>query len=167
MLFLKEANFDDVEKQYDFISKIPLEESGFTNPHYNCTKSDFINIILPGYINISKGINLPTGWCASTEFFLWNNDQIVGLFRLRHYLNDFLKNGPGHIGYFIKKEFRKKGYATEGLRLLIIRAWDIIGEDEIYMSVLKENKNSLNVQLKNGAYIHHENDAEYFTRIKK
>ncbi len=42
-----------------------------------------------------------------------------------------------------------------------------IPEDEIYMSVHKDNPASLKVQLKNGAYIHHENDKEYYTRIKR
>ena len=40
-------------------------------------------------------------------------------------------------------------------------------EDEIYMSVHKDNPVSLKTQLKNGAYIQHENDKEYFTRIKR
>lgn len=40
-------------------------------------------------------------------------------------------------------------------------------EDEIYLSVHKENIASLKAQLKNGAYIHHEDEKEYYTRIKK
>ena len=36
---------------------------------------------------------------------------------------------------------------------------------EVYMSVNKDNPASLRVQIKNGAYIHHENKTEYFTRI--
>ena len=36
---------------------------------------------------------------------------------------------------------------------------------EVYMSVNKDNPASLRVQMKNGAYIHHENEKEFFTRI--
>lgn len=36
---------------------------------------------------------------------------------------------------------------------------------EVYMSVNKDNPASLRVQMKNGAYIHHENETELFTRI--
>ena len=50
--------------------------------------------------------------------------------------------------------------------MMISIAKDIIEEDEIYMSVRKENRASLKVQLNNGAYIHHEDDKEYYTRIK-
>ncbi len=38
---------------------------------------------------------------------------------------------------------------------------------EIYMCVNKDNPASLRVQIKNGAYIHHENDKKYFTRINE
>ena len=60
-----------------------------------------------------------------------------------------------------------KGYASLGLNLTIESAWQIIREDEIYMSVYKDNPASLRVQMKNGAYIHHEDEQEIYTRIKK
>ena len=84
-----------------------------------------------GYINAEKGIDLADGWVPETDFFLWDDEKIVGLFRVRHYLTPALANGGGHIGYGIKKEFRGKGYASEGLRLTIEKAWHIIKEDEI------------------------------------
>ena len=59
----------------------------------------------------------------------------------------------------IKKECRGRGYATEGLRLVIEKARDIIPEDEIYMSVHKDNPASLKAQLHNGAYIAREDDT--------
>lgn len=167
MLYLKEANFDDIEKEYEFITNTPEDENGFTNNGSGCTYDEFKNDILPGYINCSKGINLPEGWVPGTEYFLWDDDKIVGLFRIRHYLNDFLREGAGHIGYGIKKDCRGKGYATKGLKLTIAKAWEIIPEDEIYMSVHKGNPASLKVQQNNGAYIHHEDDNEYYTRIKR
>lgn len=167
MLSLKEANMEDAEKEYEFITNLPKEENGFTNRYFGCNYSDFAEKILPGYIDSSKGINLAPGFVPETEFFLWDDDCIVGLFRVRHYLNDALANGAGHIGYGIKKECRGKGYANEGLRLAIEIAKKIVSEDEIYMSVNKDNPISLKVQIKNGAYIHHEDDKEYFTRVKK
>lgn len=165
MLYLKEANFQDIEKEYEYITNLPKNENGFFNTDYNCSKEDFEKIILPRYIDNAKGVNLVEGRVPSTEYFLWNDDEIVGLFRLRHYLNDFLREYAGHIGYGIKKEFRGQGYAKEGLKLLINIAKEIVPEDEIYMSVHKNNLASLKTQLSNGAYIHHEDDERYYTRI--
>jgi predicted acetyltransferase len=167
MLYLKEANFKDIKKEYEFITNTPADENGFTNPGFGCSKEEFETEILPGYINRAKGIGLPEGWVPGTKFFLWDDDQIVGLFRIRHYLTPALANGAGHIGYGIRKECRGRGYASEGLKLAIEKAWSIIKEDEIYMSVHKDNPASLRVQIKNGAYIHHEDEKEFYTRIKK
>ena len=166
MLYLKAASSEDIEKEYLYITSLPEDENGFTNPNVGISKEEFENIVLPRMLNHSKGIDLPQGYVSCTEFFLWEDDEIVGLFRIRHELNDFLRESAGHIGYGIKKEYRGKGYATKGLALTIEKAREIIKEDEIYMSVHKDNPASLQVQLKNGAYIHHEDDKKYYTRIK-
>lgn len=167
MIYLKEANFDDIEQEYDFITNCPADENGYINPYNGCSFEEFKKEILPLFIDNAEGKNLPEGWVPAYKLFLWDDDVLVGQFNLRFHLNEFLANGPGHIGYGIKSEFRGKGYATEGLRQCIEWAWKIIPEDEIYMSVNKDNPASLKVQLKNGAYIHSENDLEYLTRIKK
>ena len=166
MLYLKAVNWEDIEQEYLFTTEQPADENGFTNKYEGISREEFEKVVLPRLINNSKGIDLPEGYVPCTEYFLWEDDKIVGLFRIRHELNDFLREGAGHIGYGIKKEYRGKGYATKGLALTIEKAREIIKEDEIYMSVHKDNPASLQVQLKNGAYIHHEDDKEYYTRIK-
>ena len=90
----------------------------------------------------------------------------MALFKVRHYLNDALREGSGHIGYGVRRSCRGKGYATRGLALAIEKAREVIPEREIYMSVSRQNPASLRVQLKNGAFIHHEDEKEYYTRIK-
>ena len=167
MVYLKEANLEDIEKEYEFITNTPENEHGFTNSGAGCSRDEFEEKILPGYINAAKGIGLPKDWVPETELFLWDDDKIVGLFRIRHYLTGSLANGAGHIGYAIRKEFRGRGYASVGLKLTIEKAWDIISENEIYMSVHKDNPASLKVQIKNGAYIHHEDEQEFYTRIRR
>ena len=56
MLYLKEANFDDMNKEYEFITELAEDENGFTNPNHGCTYEEFKNSILPGYIDHSKGL---------------------------------------------------------------------------------------------------------------
>ncbi len=50
--------------------------------------------------------------------------EIVGRASIRHELNDFLARQGGHIGYAVRPEHRRRGYATEILRqsLIIARA---------------------------------------------
>ena len=56
--------------------------------------------------------------------------------------------------------------ALRGAPLALDFARSVVREDEIYMSVNKDNAASLRVQQKNGAYIHHSDDKQHYTRIK-
>lgn len=170
MLYLKPANFDDIEKEFLFVANEPADENGFTNDFSGTTFEDFKNIALPRMIDWSQGKKLPAGFVPETFYFLWNDEsgdsQIVGEFRLRHYLVPALENGSGHVGQFIHKDFRGRGYCTEGLRLLIKEARKIILENELYLHCNLDNKASLRVMIKNGGYVHHQNENGYFVRIK-
>ena len=166
MLYLKKINLEDADKEYEAIKKIPAEENGYMNKYHDVTKEEFINIVIPEKIKSSDGIDIPEGKVQETYYFLWNGDEIVGLFKIRHYLNDKLRTGSGHIGYGILPDKRGKGYAKEGLKLAIELCKSIVKEDELYLAVYKNNPASLKVQQDNGAYIVSENEEEYFTRIK-
>ena len=166
MIYLKEINLDDAEKEYEAIKNILPDENGFTNEYYYSSKEEFITKIIPALIDYSKGINLRKNYVPDTQFFLWEDDIIIGLYRIRHYLNDTLKFGAGHIGYTILKKYRGKGYATLGLKLAIKKCKEIIKEDEIYLRVKKNNPASLKVQTKCGAIITNEDNEHFYTRIK-
>ena len=167
MLYLKPANYEDIEKEYLFVKDMPIDENGYPNQWHGISREEFEKTALPAMIGYSKGEQLPKGFVPETFLFLWNDDEIVGQFRIRHYLCESLRIGAGHIGYFIKKEFRGKGYGKEGLCLALQIARTIIPEDEIYLRVNKNNPASLRVMLHNGGYIEHEDEQKYYVRIKK
>ena len=166
MLFLKKINFEDIDEEYKAITKIPYNENGFGNEYWNVSKENFKNEIIPKLLKNSEGMELPEGHVPDSYFFLWNNQNIVGLFKIRHYLNDFLKQGSGHIGYAILKEYRGNGYATKGLKLALEECRKLVKDEEIYLSSHKNNPASLKVQMKCGAYLCGEKEDEYLTRIK-
>lgn len=166
MIYIKKANMEDTEKEFQFISSQPKNENGFINEFHGVNKEAFSKKMLPRIISYSEGKNLPLGYIPETYYFLWDDEEIVGLFKLRHCLNNFLRNGAGHIGYGIDSKHRGKGYASKGLALLIEEAKEIIEEDEIYLSCHKSNLASLKVQMNNGAYLHHSNERQNYTRIK-
>lgn len=166
MLYLREVNYD-IEKEYLFVRDIPEDENGFTNEWHGVSRENFENEALKEMIDYQKGENLPEGFVPETFLFLWNDDEIVGQFRIRHYLCESLRVGAGHIGYFIKKEFRGKGYGKEGLKLTLQVAKTIIPDDEIYLRVNKNNTASLKAMLGNGGYIKDEDESKYYVRIKK
>ncbi|MBR4728065.1 MAG: GNAT family N-acetyltransferase [Clostridia bacterium] len=164
-LFLKPANIEDAEKEWRFVAAMPANENGLTNKWHGVSHEKFISEVLPRMINNSKGIDLPEGFVPDTTLFLWNETEIVGQFRLRHYLPE--TKIPGHIGYYIAKEHRGKGFATEGLRLTLAYGAGIIPEDEFYMRLNKDNPASLCVMLKNGGRIVGETEDKLIVKIPK
>lgn len=155
----------DYRKTYELYMTFPENENGYMNNVYGYNYEQFLQWIEKKR-NWSMGKELPEGFVPDTTYVLSDGGKYVGVFNLRHCLNDFLREGPGHIGYCISKQYRGKGYATKGLELTLEKARQMCIH-EVYMSVNKDNPASLRVQVKNGAYIHHENDKEYFTRINQ
>ncbi|MBU1355844.1 MAG: GNAT family N-acetyltransferase [Candidatus Edwardsbacteria bacterium] len=67
--------------------------------------------------------NLPPGKVTQISFWFLNEDNVlIGNSRLRLSLNEYLLNIGGHIGFDVSPEHRRKGYATEILRLTLNEA---------------------------------------------
>ena len=167
MIYLKEPNLQDLEKEWRFIASLPADENGFINDWADISLDEFEKEALPTMLAQSEGRSLPEGWVPQTCFFLWHDDVIVGLFHLRHFLCESLVEGSGHIGYIIGNEYRGRGYGIEGLGLVLQVASQMVPEDEIYLRVKKDNTASLKIMQKNGGYIHHEDAEHFFVRVKK
>lgn len=167
MLKLKKVDLADEAALYDYIVTVSPNENGFTNEYYGCPRENFAERALQVMINRSLGLDLPEGHVPDTHYFLWDDDVVVGWFRLRHYLCPSLVEGSGHIGYSIREGYRGRGYASAGLGLLLKEAAAIVPEEEYYLRVMKSNPASRRVMEKNGGYLHHEDDTHWFVRIRK
>ena len=165
MLQLKKANEADLEKEWLFVRDMPEDENGLTNAYHGISREDFRNRALPEMLAFAEGRNLPEGYVPETFFYLWKEDEIIGEFRIRHWLCESLRTGAGHIGQFIAKPFRGKGFGTEGLRLTLEEAHRIVPEEEIYLRVNLDNQASLRVMLKNGGRVAGQDDGHYYVRI--
>ena len=166
MLYLMQANYRDIVKEFGFTEKMPYDENGFIYEWHGTKREDFEDVI-GKMIDARSGIGLPRGYVPETFYFLWRGDDIVGMFRFRHHLCPSLEEGSGHIGYYIGQEYRGKGYAAKGLRLLLEETKDSLPEDEFYIRAHKDNIASQKTVLKNGGYIHHSDDSNVYMRIKK
>ena len=165
MLYVKAANTADSEKEWRFVREMPPDENGLTNEWFMVSRAEFECRALPQMIAFAEGRGLPEGYVPETFLFLWDGDRIVGQFRIRHYLCESLRTGAGHIGCFIGREFRGKGYGTEGLRLTLEVAREIVPEEEFYLRVNRDNPASLRAMLKNGGRIVAEDEGKYYVRI--
>ena len=81
-------------------------------------------------------------WVLTDTFFaVDDNDEIVGIIDLRHELNEFLQDF-GNSGYSVRPSERRKGYATEMLRL-IKEVAKRVGLTSLQLSVERSNEPSV------------------------
>ena len=66
-----------------------------------------------------------SGWVKATYMWLLEDDELLGIINIRHELNDHLRQYGGHIGYGVRPSQRRKGYASDMLRLSLPVARDL------------------------------------------
>ena len=139
---LRPVCYEDREKIYSLLSTFKKNENGYINEFAEMTQEEFLTKGIQLLLDWSEGKNLYENFVPVTFYFLYDNEKnIVGVFKLRHYLNDFYKKGPGHISYAIKSEYRKKGYAKLGLNMAIQQLDKILPQEEKLIKVCCSRKN--------------------------
>lgn len=99
--------------------------------------------------NYSKGIHLPHWQVPNSTYWLVQNNELIGVAHLRHYLNEILLNSGGHIGLGIRPGYRAKGYGNLLLELTINKAKEK-GIKEVHIHCHKSNMASVQMILSNG-----------------
>jgi len=90
-------------------------------------------------------------WVEADQFMLVRDGErkILGMINFRHYLNDYLAEFAGHIGYSIRPTERRKGYAKEMLALCLEKCWGF-GLDKVLITCDTDNEASRRTILANG-----------------
>lgn len=97
------------------------------------------------------------GLVPDTTFFCLDEERniMVGAINIRHYLNEYLLNYGGHIGDGIRPIERRKGYATEMIRLSLDFCRQL-GLDKILLVCDKDNIGSAKSIINNGGILENE-----------
>lgn len=64
----------------------------------------------------SKGIVLTANLVPSSDFWLVDSCKFIGHVRLRHSLNEKLTKFGGHVGYYVRQQYRRQGYGCAALK---------------------------------------------------
>ena len=94
---------------------------------------------------------LPEGRVPATQLiFVREEDQkIVGMIDIRHFLSEYLEKYGGHIGYSVVPGERRKGYATQMLREALPVCKEL-GISKVLITCIKGNEGSKKTILNNG-----------------
>ena len=82
-------------------------------------------------------------WNEADQFMLVceGEHRILGMINFRHYLNDYLAEYGGHIGYGVRPSERRKGYAKAMLSLCLEKCREF-GLDRVLITCLTSNEAS-------------------------
>ena len=115
------------------------------------------------------------GRVPDTTYFALDTERniFVGAVNIRHYLNESLLLNGGHIGDGVRPSERRKGYATEMIRLALEECKKI-GIDRVLMVCSKDNIGSAKSIKNNGGILENEIrwdngkiDQRYWISLKK
>lgn len=106
-------------------------------------------------IEQEKGEHLPPNRVPATQFLSIVDGKVIGLLNIRHRLTPELLRESGHIGYSIHPDERRKGYATEQLRLSLGEAKKL-GLEKVLVTCDKANVASARTIQKVGGILENE-----------
>ncbi len=142
-LFLVEPNMKYQKSFENYVLKYrKINDEHYFNK-YKKALEDFQNYLADLY-KYSKGIDLPQGEVTTSVFWLIDNEEVVGVVRIRHQEIEC----AGHIGYDISPDYRNSGYGFQILKLALEKANEI-GIDEVILTCNINNVASRKIIEKN------------------
>ncbi|WP_028856005.1 GNAT family N-acetyltransferase [Psychrilyobacter atlanticus] len=136
-IYLKKLELEEPIEIFNLLQETVKEEWGLLD---SMTTEEFPKYLEDKY-NEDLGINLKNGRVPQTNYWLYVDEIPCGLIVLRRRISEPLVKRGGHIGYYIKKDYRKKGYGQKmlGLCLDLLREE---GMDKVLITCDIDNKGS-------------------------
>ncbi|MFF5703701.1 GNAT family N-acetyltransferase [Streptomyces sp. NPDC012794] len=95
---------------------------------------------------------LEQGRVHATHWWITEGDTYLGAIDLRHYLNGFLLDAGGHIGYGVRPSARGRGLATWALGEVLHEA-RLLGMDQVLLTCDPGNEASARTIERNGGVL--------------
>ena len=90
---LRKINVRDAAAQWEYTTALPADENGLTNPYHGVSFDEDAEKVLPTLISYEHPVNMPDWFVPETYYYLWDDNRLIGEFRIRHHLTEALRNG--------------------------------------------------------------------------
>ncbi|EPY6468129.1 GNAT family N-acetyltransferase [Clostridium sporogenes] len=100
---------------------------------------------LANTLNNSSPKTVRSDWVVANTFFVIRktDNKIIGIIDIRHNINnDFIAAYGGHIGYSVRPSERRKGYATQMLKMAL-EFERTIGLEKVMLGCYSDNIDSI------------------------
>lgn len=116
----------------------------------------------------SRPDTCPEGQVPNSQFLCVRtaDDHMVGMLNIRHYLNDYLRDFGGHVGYAIRPSERGKGYAIQQLTLGL-KECVRMGINPVLVMCYSDNERSRRTILKGGGIYEDTREREDGKRFER
>lgn len=99
-----------------------------------------------------RSLPVGEGRVHATHWWIADGGTYLGAIDLRHYLNAFLLEGGGHIGYSVRPSARRRGLASWALGEVLVRA-PALGLDRVLLTCDDGNVGSARTIESNGGVL--------------
>ncbi len=111
-------------------------------------------------IERTDAANLRPGYVPQTVLWVIDEEgEAIGMVRMRHYLNNRLREYGGHIGYYIRRDKRNQGYGKEALHQALEELRKL-GEKRALITADLDNFSSIKVIEANGGIFESEGQSQ-------
>ena len=159
MLKIIEAN-EKYLNQYKeaYIESLKQVELGNIKKHNLLFMNPDENDIIQIFKDNRDQSKLPSHYVPSYDYFVVDDDKLIGIIHIRIRLTDNLLRYGGHIGYGVNPKYWRMGYGKEMLKLAIEQYKDLIEENKILVTCDDDNIGSYKIIEANGGIL--ENKVE-------
>lgn len=138
----KEQIIDYIKEHYSYNEKSLSASNGLTGMKYE----EWVD-------NIKKNVNIPNGdWGKSLTYLVFDNKKLVGILSIRYDLSTEYAGYYGHVGYGVRPNERRKGYATKMLEYALEECKKY-GLNKVILGCYKDNIGSAKTIIKNGGIL--------------
>jgi len=114
-MYLKKLELEEPIEVFNLLEETVEEGWGLMD---SMTREEFPKY-LEGKYNEDLGVDLKNGRVPQTTYWLYVDGIPCGMILIRRRINESLLKRGGHIGYYIKKDHRRKGYGKKMLSLCL------------------------------------------------